>query len=53
MKTTYGSESACPLWIQMAFLYKKPSAGIQGHILNLLHMQAAEPEGKKTPEIDF
>lgn len=47
MKTTYSSEPAGPLWIQMVFLYKKPSAGIQGHILNLLHMQAAEPEGKK------
>lgn len=47
MKITYGSEPAGSLWIQMAFQYKKSSAGIQGHILNLLHMQAAEPEGKK------
>lgn len=54
MKITYSSEPAGPPWIQMAFQYKKPSAGIQGHILNLLHMQAAEPEGgKKKPEIDF
>lgn len=47
MKITYGSELPGPLWIQMAVQYKKPFAGIQGHILNLLHTQAAEPEEKK------
>lgn len=51
MKITYGSELAGPLWIQTAVQDTKPFAGIQGHILNLLHMQAAEPEEKK--EMDF
>lgn len=51
MKITYGSELAGPLWIQMAVQYKKPFAGIQGCILNLLHTQATEPE--ETKEIDF
>lgn len=51
MKITYVSELAGPLWIQMAVQYKKPFAGIQGHILNLLHMRAAEPEEKR--EMDF
>lgn len=30
----------------MVLQYKKPFAGIQGHILNL-HTQAAEPKGKR------
>jgi len=51
MKITYGSELAGPLWIQMAVQYKKPFAGIQGCILNLLHTQATEPE--ETKEIGF
>lgn len=47
MKITYGSALAGPPWIQMGVRYKKSFAGIQGHILNLLHTQAAEPEEKE------